>query len=128
MVAAVVDKFGRSAVWNRTNLQEMRGWGEHFLDIHSGVQIYDQAVRRRRSVCVYTWSQIMLKIFGNLRTQAAVSDVAPFTRASETLIFASQPGAALSQLWAWLLIASRAAARLFLESSGPAAGLTKSAF
>lgn len=40
----------------------------------------------------------MLKIFGNLRTQAAVSDVAPFTRASETLIFASQPGAALSQL------------------------------
>lgn len=59
---------------------------------------------------------------------ASVSDVAPFTRVSETLIFASQPGAALSQLWGWLLIASRAAARLFLENSGPAADLTKSAF
>lgn len=43
----------------------------------------------------------MLKIFGNLCMQtaiASVSDVASFTRVSETLIFASQPGAALSQL------------------------------
>lgn len=47
------------------------------------------------------------------------SDVAPLARVSEKLIFASQPGAALSQLWGWLLIASMAAVRLFLESSGP---------
>lgn len=70
-------------------------------------------------------------MFGNLGMQAATaaaSDVAPVTRASEALIFASQPGAALSQLWGWVLIASRAAARLFLENCGPAAGLTKSAF
>lgn len=70
-------------------------------------------------------------MLGNLGTRAACDaiaaqpDGAPFTRMSESLIFASQPGAALSH--AWDLNASKAASRLFLESSGTAAGLRKSA-